>query len=330
MYKNITILLIIILLIILLIDFTKMYVDNKQLKENYIIPSITELPINNNKNVNIIFTGYDAYGDWISLNSFVRFLLNYYNNVILITEYKDFVKELFRDNNKIIIGFDNYKINSNEYYDEINIEIWVKTEKNFNFTRNFFSTTNPIAPFLGLNYKKINTFDVLVDINNRKVFKDEYKNLESNSSAFYIALGIPKEIKLDYFYFKRNIIAEEEFFNKLQLNNKNYIIINDYYPNIINKEYYENKNFVNINNISKIYDIFKVIENAEEVHLIENSIALFIYHMQYKNLIKSVKINFHAYARKENFRQAYSLEESNVFLDMFLYPKLENWNFIFN
>ena len=279
--------------------------------------------------VNIIFTGYDAYGDWISLNSFVRFLLNYYDNIILITTFKDFVKQLFIDNDKIIVGFDN-NINNNDYYDEINVEVFVKKEKSFNFTRNFFSTTNPIAPFLNLNYEKVNTLDVSVDMNNRHFFKDKNKNLENNSSAFYLALGIPKNIKLDDFYFQRNIIAEEELFNKLELSNKIYIILNDYYPNIIKKEYYENKNFININNLSKIYDIFKVIENAEEVHLIENSIALFIYHMQYKNLMKPVRINFHAYARKEHYRQAYSIEESNVFLDMFLYPKLENWNFIFN
>jgi len=279
--------------------------------------------------VNIIFTGYDAYGDWISLNSFVRFLLNYYENIILITTFKDFVKQLFIDNDKIIVGFDN-NINNNDYYDEINVEVFVKKEKSFNFTRNFFSTTNPIAPFLNLNYEKVNTLDVSVDMNNRHFFKDKNKNLENNSSAFYLALGIPKNIKLDDFYFQRNIIAEEELFNKLELSNKIYIILNDYYPNIIKKEYYENKNFININNLSKIYDIFKVIENAEEVHLIENSIALFIYHMQYKNLMKPVRINFHAYARKEHYRQAYSIEESNVFFYMFLYPKLENWNFIFN
>ena len=100
--------------------------------------------------VNIIFTGYDAYGDWISLNSFVRFLLNYYENIILITTFKDFVKQLFIDNDKIIVGFDN-NINNNDYYDEINVEVFVKKEKSFNFTRNFFSTTNPIAPFLNLN-----------------------------------------------------------------------------------------------------------------------------------------------------------------------------------
>ena len=187
--------------------------------------------------VNIIFTGYDAYGDWISLNSFVRFLLNYYENIILITTFKDFVKQLFIDNDKIIVGFDN-NINNNDYYDEINVEVFVKKEKSFNFTRNFFSTTNPIAPFLNLNYEKVNTLDVSVDMNNRHFFKDKNKNLENNSSAFYLALGIPKNIKLDDFYFQRNIIAEEELFNKLELSNKIYIILNDYYPNIIKKEFY--------------------------------------------------------------------------------------------
>ena len=278
----------------------------------------------------IIFSGYDAYGDWISLNSFVRFLLNYYDNIYLLTYYKDFVKELFKDNDKIIIGFDyNNDYYNNDSYDEINIEIWEKKDKKFNFTKNFFSSSNPIGPYLGLDCVKVNTVNPTIILNCRAIFKEENKILENNSSAFYLALGIPKNIKLDYFFYKRNLIAEEELFNKLELNNKKYILLNDYNPNLIKKEYYENKNFININNLSKLYDVFKVIENAEEVHLIENSMTLFIYHMQFKKLMKPVKIIFHAYARKEHFRQAYSMEESNMYLDMFLFPKLENWEIIF-
>jgi len=54
-----------------------------------------------------------------------------------------------------------------------------------------------------------------------------------------------------------------------------------------------------------------------------------IYHLQYKKIMKNVAINMHTYSRKESIRKCTSLSNSNLYLDMFLYPKLKNWNFIY-
>jgi hypothetical protein len=102
--------------------------------------------------------------------------------------------------------------------------------------------------------------------------------------------------------------------------------------NPIDKEKINNKEnlpLINIDFLSeKLYDICKIVENSEECHLIENSTALFIYHLQYKNLIKKNKVYLHAYARKESNRIA-KKDLSNVYIDMFLQPKLENWELIY-
>lgn len=278
--------------------------------------------------MNIIFRGYDAYGDWISLNSFVRFLLSYYDKIYLITKIPNFVKDLFHDNDKIIVGFNESDYKEDEIYDEINVEIWEHQVKNYNFTKNSYDSRNPIGPFLGFERINVNVFDA-INKSSQFIFKEEAKILENNSSAFYVALGIPASVKLDNFFYKRDHIIEDELYQKLDLDGKNYIVICDYEPFNIKKEYYENKNYLNIHNISKLFDIFKIIENSDEVHLIENSIALLIYHMQFKKLLKNTKVYLHAYSRSEHFRKAYSPEQSNIFVDMFIYPKLDNWEIIF-
>jgi hypothetical protein len=72
------------------------------------------------------------------------------------------------------------------------------------------------------------------------------------------------------------------------------------------------------------------IENSDDIHLIENTVSLFVYHMQAAFLLKNFKVNLHAYARKETHRKCVGSECNNIFLNMLLLPKLENWEFIWN
>ena len=126
-------------------------------------------------------------------------------------------------------------------------------------------------------------------------------------------------------------VQEEELFNKLDLTNKKYIVVSNNTINPINIDKIYNINnypLINIEYLSEVYDICKIIENAEECHLIENSNALFIYHLQYKNLIKNNKIYLHAYARTEPHRICRK-NLNNVYIDMFLQPKLDNWEIIY-
>jgi hypothetical protein len=99
------------------------------------------------------------------------------------------------------------------------------------------------------------------------------------------------------------------------------------YKNQINRKYIpKNIKIINLHHLSdNTIKLIQLIESAAEVHLIENSIALLVYHMQFKKLMKLKKINLHLYARKEPER-VYT--KDNKFIRMLLSPKLKNWNLI--
>jgi len=264
----------------------------------------------------------------------IRFFTSKYDEVNLIIDGADitFLYNLYKDDHKIKFLYGNHaqQIFNPIIDDYLNLEIWHQ-EKINNGKNNFYDRFNPIGKKFGFD-----TFELMDECYCREesphnLISKCRKQLESNSSAFYVAAGIPKEYKMDNFYYQRDFKSEDEFFNSLNLPNE-YTVICEYGDNLIDKKFIENKtiHLININNISpKYFDIIKVIENAKEVHLIENSTSLMVYHLQYKNLMKTVKVNMHTYSRKESIRRCNSSNNSNLYLDMFLYPKLENWNFIY-
>ena len=113
---------------------------------------------------------------------------------------------------------------------------------------------------------------------------------------------------------------------------------NMYNPTIYSKFITKIKNYINndypIINISNsspcIGYLTKLIEDAESVHLIENNNVNFIYHMQYKNLLKYENhIYFHVWLRDRNWLWAKDYNFDSAW-KMMINPKLKNWNFIFN
>lgn len=276
--------------------------------------------------MNLIIHGYDAIGDWISVNGLIRYLLKYYSNIHIITNLVSLCTELYRDNSNIIIN--NINNITNTTFDELSFNIWEYSEKCYN-VRYYFNRINRIGNFYNIVCKNITSYPKLDNQSNyTHNFNIDSIEYENNSSAFYLALGIPSNIKLDYFYFERNLSKEDELYSRLNLKDNNFSVICEYDNNYIEKNKIKNKNIINIHNISNFFDIIKIIENALEVHLIENSLALFIYHMQYKNLMKNVNICLHTYARQEIHRKVTKNNPSNIYLDMLLKPKLENWEII--
>jgi hypothetical protein len=295
--------------------------------------------------MNLLIRGYDAYGDWISYNGLIRYLINYYDYIYITSNYIDFVSELFKDNKKIIII---REINVNSYYffflkyvnnipqlfnfdnnfDELNLCIWDKNpQKKIKLSRNFFCNTNRIGKYLKIDC--IDISGIPETYSNPDILKENSKEYENNSTAFYLANGIPKYIKFDNFYYERNKINEEKLYNKLNLIKNNYSVICEYGNNLIDRIYISNKEqIINIHNISKFFDILMILENATEVHLIENAVSLFIYHMQTRKLMKNITINLHIYSRKEPARIISNDIKSNIYLNMLLQPILPNWNII--
>jgi len=260
-------------------------------------------------NKNIIFFGYDAIGDYISYNSMIRYLSNNYKIVnIVTTHHVNDINYLFNDLDNIIpITFSDYHhiMMYQNNYDIIDVRVGEKYYKNKNCNGNFYDKDNKIGSI-----------------------EDQYVN--DNASNFYYKLGLPVSMRIDNFFFNRNYKKEEELFKILNIEKGKYSVICEYNDCLIKKEYISDDKIINLHRLSNnIFDLLSVIENAKEIHLVENSIALLVYHLQHKKLISDFVVNLHTYSRKENHRLCSGINCNNFYLNMLLYPKLEKWNFIY-
>lgn len=290
---------------------------------------------NQNSNKYIFIKSYTGYGDWISLNGLIRFLSTKYEEVYLISDGSDisFVTNLYRDNQKIKV-VDSSHLNNVQNYDYLDLLTARQEVVDSNTYYNMFNQIGVKFGFPKINLKSEWFYpQFITNPTEPSNFTEDCKDiLENNASAFYVASGIPKEYRIENFYYQRDYESENTFYENLNLPKK-YIIISEYGDNLINKDYIKNKSLpvININQISQNYfDIIKVIENAEEVHLMENSTALMAYHLQYKNIMNLTPINLHTYIRTEMVRKCTKDIKSNIFLDMLLCPRLKNWNFIYD
>jgi len=265
----------------------------------------------------ILFKGYDAVGDYLSYNGMIRHLFNRYKMVYILAkqQYHSLIKILFSDINVETIQFHEELYSINPNFDILDVRIW-----------HYYAR----YPHNGIYYDNNNRYGNI---------PNQYFN--DNASAFYSFMNISTELRLSNFYFKRLIEEENNLFTKLQLENKEYAVICEYDDITINRNYIKSNNIVNIHNISNFFDIIKVIEKAKEVHLIENSVALLVYHLQISNLMEKVNVNLHTYARKD-FPRIVNKEDymkklpdngttiGMFFLNMLLSPQLNNWNIIWD
>jgi hypothetical protein len=260
-----------------------------------------------------VFVIYDAYGDWLSSNGFIRYLNIFYKKVLLVIDYSQilkkypteyFVKTLYRDNKNIKI-IKNYQFRVLKFFSFL-----IK----FDIFDVCYNENNLITNKRGEVYNKNNKFIKTKNIS--------VKTKLDNASLYYFSLGLSKKIRLNNFYCRR---FEVDYFYKFQ--KVPYVAICEMYKNQINRKFIpKNIKIINLHNLSdNIIKLIQLIESAKEVHLIENSIALLVYHMQFKKFMKLKKINLHLYARKEPER---IYTKDNKFIRMLLSPKLKNWNLI--
>lgn len=250
---------------------------------------------------------YDAFGDWISINGLVRYLIQYYNykKVYLVLEYnetrKNFVELMYHDDPKIstIMDHEFERICTNEDVIDTRVNEYYSPVG----SGNYWSNKNLLGEYT-------------------------HMGIASNSDNFYIKLGINPEVKNKNFFFSRRVDLEDKLFESLNLIEP-YSVVCEYGENLIDRKYIKHSKVVNLHNIStNLVDILKILDNSDDIHLIENTVSLFIYQMQSAFLLEDFKVHLHAYARKEPHRRCDSPECNNSFLNMLLLPKLKNWEVV--
>ncbi len=195
----------------------------------------------------IFFIGYDAIGDYISNNGMIRFLLEKYKRVFVVTDLcSSFIQSLFHDNKNIIpVGFIEYydKCLIKESFDIIDTRVGELYYHEGNYDGSYFNKLRKIGNALNL------------DIGEQEI--------PDNASQFYVHMGLPRSMRIDNFYFERLVDDENDLFGLLKLKS-DYAAICDYDPFYINKKYINNKSVINLHRLSSNFvDTVKVIENQD-------------------------------------------------------------------
>ncbi len=128
-------------------------------------------------------------------------------------------------------------------------------------------------------------------------YKNEFKKYGFGDflRGFYTPYGMSFSVRTEYFMFDRDKKLEDDFYNKVNPQNHNYILIHeDTKRNVlVNRKFMKNNNnlkVINLDNISNIYfDTIKLIENAKEIYGIDSCWMIFIYLLDAKYKILNSK-----------------------------------------
>lgn len=277
---------------------------------------------------NVIFIGWSAYGDQLSYNGMVRFLLNHFETVFLSCDshLHFYVSTLYNDiMHRIILiddGWVHRVVNENPgiyiINTKVNFQMENGTPKIWGSLGNF-SDLVPIDKFIWDKNKISNVLSL------DNFYTENNLEYTDNSSNFYVHVGLNPKIKTENFYYKRNLQLENNVLNEVLSKNNvqigdEYIVICEFGSHIIKNEYKENKKIVNIDWCThNPLHLGLIFENASEIHLVENSNSLFLYYCTVTNIIKSKNVNIHIYPRNRH----------EYYWKMMMNPQIKSWNFIF-
>jgi hypothetical protein len=256
----------------------------------------------------LVYIVYDAFGDWISCNGMIRHLTKDYDKILLVLDTdgcKSFVSHMFRDSDKIgvisLLEYRNMCMSNNEF-DVIDVRVNEVYSHPGNIG-NYYSKDSKYGSYSG-------------------------KTITDNASGFYVHSGFSPTIRIEEFDYERDLEEEKRITDNINPP-KEYAVICEMETGMIDRSYIHTEHILNLHRLTENFtDLISIIENAKEVHLIENSIGLFVYHLQSSGLMESTPINLHSYARQESHRKCEGEDCNNKFLNMLKYPKLYNWNFI--
>ena len=202
-------------------------------------------------------------GDNLLCNAIVREYSNHFSKVHLfcIKRNAPAIQFMYRDLNNITYGI---------------------AEKEGQIS-NFFRNLEP----------RPNTFKKHITCGDRRLDARNFDEL------FYQSAGIPFEKRWSGFYVQRDLNREEELFNRLGLQDKQYVFVHD----DSRRGFHILENYIVDKLVlrpdprwtNNIFDYISILERASEIHCIDSAFAILVDQMNIQN-----NLFFHNYARKDS------------------------------
>lgn len=231
-----------------------------------------------------MFFSMQGLGDHIGANGLVRTLIEKHNlnsiDVLVWGMYADTVRFMYRDNPKIKV---------------INI---IRGHEVLSFMNILQKESYDIIYAIGHEISE----QFLSQIQNTKIIYREFNELRSTYGEendvhrlFYKGADVDFNCRFDKFYFERDLAGEDLVYKKYNTHNLPYIFVHDdpvrgFELKPIDWKYLVIKN----NNAENIFNYYKILQNAEEIHCMESSFRCLIETLD----ITKPKLYFHHYIRK--------------------------------
>lgn len=279
---------------------------------------------------NLFYIAWNASGDFIHFFGLIRYLTKYYEKIHFYIKddknkdnYMKCVEYLYNDILDKIIFFSRYPIKYVRKHTNKNDHTIILWNMFGSSAFNNIVILNSNGKYFDLNNNNEyhNIFNFNVDEENKS-----HEQLTGQHLNIYNAIGLNYNVAYKYFNIKRDFEIENNIYNDIMfkykiIDNKYSIICND--GKIKMKYLNDNKIYIDINYITPIpYHLIKLFENAEELHLIENSHTLFIYHLYNSGMVKIKNVKIHFYTRTSATRR-------KGYANNYLYPKINEWEYLY-
>lgn len=232
----------------------------------------------------IMYFGMQGLGDHISANGLIRHLLETYAcsqiDVLVWSHYSNTIQFMYRDEPKINI------INITSGNELRSLNTILKT--------NLYDIVYLIGPnnISKDTLNKIPTNTKIICIS----FDTLYNMYEDNNDChqlYYKGAGVEFNVRFDKFYYTRDEKEEDLLYQKYNPNNLPYIFIHDDPYRGYNITTKWNDLIIRNNPNENIFNYYKLLQNAEEIHCMESSFRCFLETID----VKTTKLFLHHYVR---------------------------------
>jgi hypothetical protein len=272
----------------------------------------------------ITILGHQGWADFFTQNAIYRHYSNIYERVtifVLDQDRKKLLETVFRDIPRIkILVPQLIDIKSKYFINYIKRETCIVCHTNIGgFVCPRDNSSSCIYPSYKGYEKHLNVkLSAFRNYDCWSRFLNQNKN-RSFAENMYIYEKLQPSERIAGFKVSRDFLGEQRMFETLMPNEPYVVVHQDEGRGFhIDERYLPLCRRIYINNISKVMvDMIPILENAKEIHLIDSSYSVMVYHLAFKNN-KIAKIN----------KYLYSLNRAERDIKIYEHPNAPNWHLV--